>query len=78
MSYLIYDILLLAYAYTFSARTLFRDLHLGASMLQEGPATHLFLVLFECRSYETKPDFAGPPRCEPTATGSSKSTAKFV
>jgi hypothetical protein len=27
----------------------------------EGPATHLFLVLFVCRSYETKPDFAGPP-----------------
>jgi hypothetical protein len=29
---------------------------------QEGPATHLCLVLFVCRSYETKPHFAGPPR----------------
>ena len=28
----------------------------------EGPATHLFLVLLECRSHEKKPDFAGPPR----------------
>jgi hypothetical protein len=26
----------------------------------EGPATHLRLVLNVCRSYETKPDFAGP------------------
>ncbi len=28
----------------------------------EGPATHLRLVSIACRSYETKPDFAGP-RC---------------
>ena len=28
----------------------------------EGPATHLCLVLFVSRSYEKKPDFAGPPR----------------
>jgi hypothetical protein len=27
----------------------------------EGPAMHLCLVLLVCRSYETKPDFAGPP-----------------
>jgi hypothetical protein len=29
---------------------------------QEGPATHLCLVSIACRSYEKKPDFAGPPR----------------
>jgi hypothetical protein len=27
----------------------------------EGPATHLCLVSIACRSYEKKPDFAGPP-----------------
>ena len=27
----------------------------------EGPATHLCLVSLVCRSYETKPDFAGNP-----------------
>jgi hypothetical protein len=27
----------------------------------EGPATHFRLVSIACRSYETKPDFAGPP-----------------
>ncbi len=30
--------------------------------LPEGPATHLCMVLLVCRSYEKKPDFAGPPR----------------
>ncbi len=42
----------------------------GPSSFQEGPATHLRLVSIACRSYETKPDFAGPPstwyRCTPT------------
>jgi hypothetical protein len=28
----------------------------------EGPATHLSLVFIACRRYETKHDFAGPPR----------------
>ena len=28
---------------------------------QEGPATHLCPVLFVCRSYEKKPENAGPP-----------------
>jgi hypothetical protein len=35
---------------------------LKRAMFQEGPATHLRLVSIACRSYETKPDFAGPPR----------------
>ena len=30
-------------------------------ILQEGPATHLCLVLIVCRSNETKPHIAGPP-----------------
>jgi hypothetical protein len=29
---------------------------------QEGPATHLCLVLMACRSYEKKRHFTGPPR----------------
>lgn len=28
---------------------------------KEGPATHLYLVLIACRSYEKKRDFTGPP-----------------
>jgi hypothetical protein len=29
---------------------------------KEGPAAHLCLVSIVCRSYEKKPDFAGPPK----------------
>ncbi len=29
---------------------------------RKGPATHLCLVSIACRSYEEKPDVAGPPR----------------
>jgi hypothetical protein len=32
---------------------------------QGGPATHLCLGLLECRSYEKKPAFAGPPSSSP-------------
>jgi hypothetical protein len=32
----------------------------GISML-EGPAAHLCVVSIVCRSYEKKPDYAGPP-----------------
>ncbi len=38
-----------------------RKMHGAQSM--EGPATHLCLVSIVCRSYERKPDFAGPPQC---------------
>jgi hypothetical protein len=42
--------------------SLLHALPLKVTRSQEGPATHLCLVLLVCRSYETKPDFAGPPR----------------
>ena len=38
------------------------DVYRKVEKAQEGPATHLRLVSITCRSYETKPDFAGPPR----------------
>ena len=49
---------------------------------EEGPATHLCLVLLVCRRYEKKPDFDGPARetspCVTTVCISTLPSLKYL